>query len=257
MKMFSIITVTKDNLSGLKKTAHSVRGQSFQNFEWLIIDGDSNDGTVDYLKTTAAKWVSERDQSHFDAMNKGLDKAQGDFIIFMNAGDQFADHHVLEKLKQIINHNHPDFIYGDALEERRGRSDAVYKYAKSYDKIAHGMITHHQSMIYKATLLQSIRYDLNFTLAADYKLTVQAIQKAQVCFYADFPICLFEAGGISQNHAAQARREEAIIRRDLNLCSPIKGQIIYMRQTMAMLVKSIAPGLYWWLHKKSKASSEQ
>ncbi|MEM9470254.1 MAG: glycosyltransferase, partial [Pseudomonadota bacterium] len=96
---FSIITVTKNNFEGLKQTAFSIdaqRHEEWSDFEWIVIDGNSEDGTQDFLKKTKALWFSQPDHGLYDAMNKGLDRANGIYVLFMNAGDIFADNNTLE-----------------------------------------------------------------------------------------------------------------------------------------------------------------
>ena len=102
MSIFSIITVTRNNLPGLKRTHDSLKIQICHDFEWVVVDGASTDGTPDYLRTTGAIWVSEPDSGLYDAMNKGLGNAVGDYIVFMNAGDLFAAPDVLDKIKSPI-----------------------------------------------------------------------------------------------------------------------------------------------------------
>ena len=86
MKLFSIITICWNNLTELKKTFQSVDLQSCKDFEWIVIDGNSKDGTKEWLeKNTLANWISEPDGGIYDAMNKGIDKASGEYLIFMNS----------------------------------------------------------------------------------------------------------------------------------------------------------------------------
>ena len=98
MTSFSIITVTRNDIDGLSRTAQSIATQTYKDFEWIIIDGDSQDGTKNYLNAQemTRKWVSEPDQGLYDAMNKGLDIAQNHYVVFMNSGDYFAHLNTLE-----------------------------------------------------------------------------------------------------------------------------------------------------------------
>jgi len=98
----SIITINFNNAAGLRRTVQSVVTQTCHDFEYVIIDGGSNDGSVDVIdeipKTINLKWVSERDRGLYDAMNKGIDRSSGEYCIFMNSGDEFYDASVLEKV---------------------------------------------------------------------------------------------------------------------------------------------------------------
>ena len=108
---FSIITVSFNNGDGLQETGDSIQQQTFQEYEWIVIDGGSNDHSVDYLKETSALWLSEPDAGIYDAMNKGIDQAKGKYIIFMNAGDLLHDKNTLS----IIAQSNADFIYALSL----------------------------------------------------------------------------------------------------------------------------------------------
>lgn len=234
--LFSVITVTRDNLSGLKRTQESLRAQGFSDYEWIVIDGASGDGTAAYLKGTGANFVSEPDRGIYDAMNKGVERARGDYIIFMNAGDAFAAPDTLEKLAEYAD---ADFIYGDALE------GGVYKRAHPHEKIARGMFTHHQAMIYRRDVVGDLRYDLSYKIAADYKFTVEFLRRAQRVVHVALPVCIFEQGGVSQQRVRLGRDEQFRIRREQRVCGACENSFIYMMQTAAMIVRRATPGLYW------------
>lgn len=247
--LFSIVTVTRNNLSGLQKTAHSLRTQSFQDYEWIIIDGASTDGTVAWLATQSAQWVSEPDDGIYDAMNKGLARAQGHYIIFLNAGDSFAHHTILQTIQSEI-HNDPaiGFLYGDAYEERPGLPPAM-KTARPHTQIDRGLFTHHQAMIYKRQDLGDLRYDTSYKIAADYKFTLQFLQRTPTARYINIPLCLFEAGGVSQQQQKRGRLEQFKIRQECQRVSPLKNIRIYGTQLTATIVRQTAPTLYWRLRQ--------
>lgn len=233
MPLFTIITVVRNNLDGLKRTAQSVQGQSFRDFEWHVVDGASTDGSQNFL---AAITVSEPDGGIYDAMNKGIGRAQGDYLIFMNAGDSFADFFTLERIAATAAKMRPDLLYGDAIEDGR------IKPARSHTRIASGLITHHQAIVYKR---KPRLYDMQYRIAADYKYTAQAIFEAETCVHMPFPVCIFEQGGISQREAAQGRWEQADIRDELGLRAPFAP----MLQWLALGLKRAVPSLYWALRR--------
>lgn len=257
--LFSVITVTRNHLDGLKRTRESLRAQGCKDYEWVVIDGASSDGTVGYLHEAfpltptlspvgrgspsnartgegVVIWISEPDRGIYDAMNKGIERARGDYLIFMNAGDVFAAPDVLEKLAVYKDAN---FIYGDA------REGSAYKHARTHNKIAYGMFTHHQSMIYSRALIGNLRYDTNYKIAADYKFTVEFLRRAQKISCMPLPVCIFEPGGISQQKVRLGRNEQYTVRRELKVCSNVKNIFIYAVQTVAMFARRVMPGLYW------------
>ncbi len=249
--LFTIITVTRDNFTGLRRTYDSLAEQSFQGFEWLVIDGGSSDGTVDFLEEAQADYISEPDNGIYDAMNKGIGRAHGFFVLFLNAGDRLADANTLENLAAYIEHlqSTPQFIYGDSLEERTGQPPA-YKPARPYKKSAYGMFTHHQAMLYRSDLIKDLRYDQSYPVAADYKFTLQYLSGAQVVVYYPEPLCLFESGGISQQRAAQGRAEQFRIRQELRTVSPLRNRLIALQQQTIWTIRKLCPTLYWSLKQK-------
>ena len=225
---FSIVTVTKDNLAGLHKTARSVEAQTCRDYEWLVIDGGSRDGTQDHYTPV----ISEADGGIYDAMNKGIGCAKGAYILFLNAGDALAAPDVLESLRAY----NADFIYGDAWE------DGYLKPARH--NIERGMITHHQAMLYRRACIGDLRFDTSLPLAADYDFTWRFMKRSADCLYVPVALCDFESGGVSQRKAAQGRREQFCIRRHrgvpLYVCLAI-----YLKQAAVQAVRQYAPALFW------------
>ncbi|WP_435641099.1 glycosyltransferase family 2 protein [Micavibrio aeruginosavorus] len=277
--MFSIITITRNDLAGLQATHKSVQSQTCTDYEWIVIDGASDDGTVAYLQNlsshtpssphptlpplqggrlgggrengpggNAILWTSEPDAGLYDAMNKGLARATGDYIIFMNGGDQFADDNVLSNLSQLISmaSTPPGFIYGDALETRPD-GQMAYKAARPFIKVDLGMFTHHQAMVYARAIIGDMRYDTRYTIAADYKLTLQTLGATRAIYYVPAPFCIFANGGISQTRTALGRREQFDIRRELGVVGPIRNRVIKTLQMINMGVRRICPSFYWAL----------
>jgi glycosyltransferase involved in cell wall biosynthesis len=108
----SIITINYNNLEGLKKTVSSVTNQTWKGFQFIIIDGGSNDGSLEYIKTNEDVfdyWVSESDNGVYHAMNKGIKNANGEYLFFLNSGDQFYNKKVLEKNNSFLKEK--DIIY--------------------------------------------------------------------------------------------------------------------------------------------------
>ena len=243
--LFSIITVTLNNLDGLKKTHASITKQTCSDYEWIVIDGLSNDGSDAYIKKIDAQFISEADKGIYDAMNKGIGCANGRYTIFMNAGDQFAEAETLALIQESCA-NTPDFIYGDSIEQN---SDSIFhKNAKSHHKITLGMFTHHQAMFYKTSLLKNIRYNLKYKIAADYDLTLRFLTDAKHIEYLPNHICIFEAGGISQQQVTQGRLEQFKIRKN-NGIPLIKNSLIFGAQSGLYYLRKFCPKLYWFLKR--------
>ncbi len=234
--LFSIITITKNNLRGLQSTKDGLK-QSCTDYEWIVIDGNSSDGTKDYLLTQNAQWISEPDNGLYDAMNKGIERAEGDYLIFMNAGDKLSDPDILATLSKVIAAEKPDFIYGDALE-----SNWFYKKARRHEDTDWGMFTHHQAMMYKRSVIGTLRYSLRYKIASDYAFTRSFLKSAKTIHYCPAALCIFEEGGISQRSMRLGRTEQFFIRKPL--CPFYKNAGIYSLQTLSAFTKSRWPGLY-------------
>jgi len=248
-KFFSIITISKDNLDGLEKTHKSVSSQSFPDYEWIVIDGGSDDGSKSYLEVTDAIWVSENDAGIYDAMNKGIEKSSGVYLIFMNAGDRFASNDILSEIAgQIVEmEDSPDFIYGDALEEINRKKK--YKAARPYIKSSLGLFTHHQAMFYNKNAIGNIRYNSDFKVAGDYDFTLKVLESSPRVLYCPFPICIYEAGGFSQKNMRLGRKEQFKIRHDQGRVSNGVNKAIYVRQSIAAFIRILFPPLYWLIKK--------
>lgn len=233
---FSIISVALNNRGGLEQTWASVLAQSCMDYEWIAVDGGSTDGTKEFLKNFVH--VSEPDRGIFDAMNKGIERANGEYILFLNAGDVLAAAGTLQRIyDSVVGQNaRPDFIYGDAIE------GGFYKRARAPGK--RGMFTHHQSMIYARQKIGAMRYDLNYKIAGDYDFTQRFLNHAKNVLYCSFAFCIFETGGVSQTQAARGRKEEFMIRRQTGMNS-FKNGAIYVQQTLAWNLRRLMPGLYW------------
>jgi putative colanic acid biosynthesis glycosyltransferase len=247
MPLFTLATVTLNNAKGLEKTWNSIKSQDLGDYEWLVQDGASTDNTSNILKNTPALIQSAHDNGIYDAMNRLIERATGDYILFLNAGDTLA---APDTLSMITNHTNgkPDFIYGDAFEDTQN-GIKQNKAARSHNKIALGMFTHHQSMLYKHAAIGELRYDLTYKIAADYDFTARFLNNCDSIEYIPAPICIFEPGGISQQQTQQGRLEQFQIRKNLNLCSPMQNHIITTLQSLNMIFRNIAPNLYWSLKR--------
>ena len=129
----SVITVVLNDCSAISETLTSVNQQTYKNKEYIVIDGWSTDGTMDVIRQHK-DWidclVSERDQGLYDAMNKGIVRATGEYLCFMNSGDCFASEKTLQQIADYILVNKPDYLYGDALI--RDGTKLLYKKARSH-----------------------------------------------------------------------------------------------------------------------------
>lgn len=207
MNKVSIVTIVKNDSAGLEKTVKSVTAQTFQDYEFIIIDGASNDGTPDVINTFKQhfrKVISEPDNGIYDAMNKGIASASGEYIIFMNAGDVFASPEVLELVFSSVK-GRPDVIYGDYLVDYGYTTRLLHGIPA--EKIWQGMLTSHQSTLVRTELMRSYPFDLNLKIGADFGTLYKLAVKGCRFLYTPVTIAVIEPGGVSDRKRIQVYRE--------------------------------------------------
>lgn len=189
----SVITVCYNAADTLEKTIQSVLGQTYPNIEYIIIDGGSTDGTVDIIHKYTdriAYWVSEPDGGIYDAMNKGIERATGEWINFMNAGDIFCDKFVLTNILSNDSVNQYSFLFSDFYIYGKGMKQKI---SASYEK---GMLLH-QSIIYKRELHDRFgKYIVTPNYVVSDYLFFNLVPSNEMIKVA-FPISINQEGGVS------------------------------------------------------------
>lgn len=204
---YSIITVNYNNRDGLQRTIESVIHQSYRDFEFIIIDGGSTDGSTDVLKKYDKQityWVSEADCGIYHAMNKGIIQARGEYLNFMNSGDRFFDDQVLERVSEYNLSN--DIIVG---RDFHYNAQTGHGFATQLPKRV-TMLTFyiqtlpHQSTFFKKELFNNCQYDENLRLVSDVKFYIQKICVENCSLeLIDEIICRREPDGISNSFNEQ------------------------------------------------------
>ena len=198
--LVSIITINLNNKSGLIKTVNSVLAQEYKNIEFIIIDGASNDGSLEYIKAVKNNftyWISEKDKGIYDAMNKGIIQAKGDYLLFLNSGDFFFEP---KSLSYLVSFNFKeDIVYGNvgmyvngALETKYFPSELSLKYFR-YDTIPHQSTLIKRNLFYRFGL-----YNTEYKIVSDWAFFVDCIIKGKVKYrYVNELISIFDLNGIS------------------------------------------------------------
>lgn len=173
----SIITINYNNAIGLEKTIKSVISQDFKDYEYIIIDGGSNDGSVNIIEKYANEidfWVSEPDKGIYNAMNKGVSRAHGEYFNFMNSGDCYHANTVLKEINNKLNGE--DIIIGRCCN---AETKKIYKSLMPGQSVT--MMTmmkemiNHQSTFYHHTIFDKHQYDEKFKIISDWKVNLQSI----------------------------------------------------------------------------------
>jgi putative colanic acid biosynthesis glycosyltransferase len=200
--VFSIITVNLNNADGLGKTIESIRCQTYKCLEYIIIDGNSTDSSLEVIQQNGdiiSYYVSESDHGLYDAMNKGLDKATGDFVLFLNSGDVFYNNDVLSDVSNNISGL--GFVYfGCAKIFNDDTSFYIYpKFDSKEDEIVHFLKyrkPNHQAMFFPRIFYTTARYNIQYKVSGDEDYKIRAIQCCGYVFINKI-IVSFLLGGIS------------------------------------------------------------
>jgi len=208
----SVITVVYNNVRDVERTVLSVLNQTYLNIEYLVIDGASNDGTLEVLKRyegRLAKLISEKDKGIYDAMNKGLNIACGDYVLFMNSGDEIYAADTVEKI--FASKPNADIYYGEtemydedwkSLGQRRHRVPETF----SWKDFRFGMSISHQAIYIRRSLTQN--YDPQYKLSADIDWIIKAANKAEIIVNTGMYVAKYLVGGMSK-----AKHRESLIER--------------------------------------------
>ena len=254
----SIVTIVYNGQGCIEKTVKSVLNQTYVNKEYIIIDGASNDRTLDLIhpyKNKIDKLISDRDSGIYDAMNKGLNEVTGDYVIFMNCDDTFTNKDTLtEIVKSIEKHNFPDFVYGDAIEESSIDGARFVKKARDSKYLWYGMFAHHQSMTYKMSIINNykLKYDLQYKIGSDYGFTAEFLMHAKEIVYIEKPLCIFMQGGASAVDYKVGLKEQWLIRKNVFKYNLFTRFGIFLIHYSMIMIRRNLPALYNSLRLKKQ-----
>jgi len=213
MKTLSIITINRNNADGLEKTIKSVISQTCADFEYIIIDGASADGSVDVIKRYTDKidyWVSEPDTGIYNAMNKGIRKSQGSYCLFLNSGDWLISPETLHNVFAEINNNSSDIFYSDMI-----KSDNTIKFYPEHLTINYllfNTISHQNSLIKRSLFLEHGFYNEDLIFASDWEFYLYESWKYKSTFYhIRTNICVFDIHGIGSQTSVERLNENKLI----------------------------------------------
>lgn len=208
---FSIITVNYNHREGLIKTIESVINQTYTDREYIIIDGGSNDGSVEVIKEYSSHityWISEPDKGVYNAMNKGIAQAKGTYVNFMNSGDVFYSHYTLEEVNNLMNDC--DFIIGKDFNQDPETGEVFTTILPTRISMAafYMWTLPHQSAFIRRSLFSESPYDETLRIVADWKFYLDKIvyedKKVQLL---DIAICNREQEGMSISQASKTVEE--------------------------------------------------
>ncbi len=215
MPIFSIITVCYNEVKNIRKTLESTISQTFKDYELIVVDGGSTDGTKDIIlqyEQHFTWWCSEQDRGIFNAMNKGVSHATGEYVIFINAGDRFFDHHVLEK----VYHRG---MQADIIEGHTIRTDKMVRHRPVYDDMCEHLFTDtisHQGTFIRRQLLLDHPYDEKYKIVSDWKFWLETLIIEDHSYsFVDLDISYFDMTGISFTQIEPREQEREKVYQEL------------------------------------------
>lgn len=216
---FSVITVCLNPGEKLALTLESVLRQSCQDLEVILKDGGSKDGSIEAWREDNAarpgaekvKFFAEKDSGIYEAMNQAVAHASGEFVLFLNCGDTFADEHVLERTKKVLEEEKRSgadmealVLYGDTCGEKNGVAIAAAPKITGFT--CYRNIPCHQSCFYSAALCKKKPYDLRYKIRADYDHFLWCYYRAEAKMrHMGFAVAAYEGGGFSENKKNRER----------------------------------------------------
>ena len=252
MPKLSIITINYNNLEGLKRTVESVVNQTWQQFEYIVIDGGSTDGSAAYIESqsdTIDYWVSETDKGIYNAMNKGIAKATGEYLLFLNSGDQLYSDIVLEQ-----NHTKIadfDLIYFN-IEFTESKTSKIITYPQklAFSDFYLGTLCHQSTFINKNIFNELGLYDETLKFVSDWKFFILALFKHN-CSYlkVDEILTTYYLDGISSdliNQKMLYNERQDVLNSDFKGYVQDINQLLELRTIVSNLRKSKKIG---WLVK--------
>jgi glycosyltransferase involved in cell wall biosynthesis len=207
----SVITVVYNNVRDVERTLLSVLNQTYSAIEYIVVDGASTDGTLDIIKrykSRISKFISEPDKGIYDAMNKGLQHATGDYVIFMNSGDEFFAADTVSKVFSTAPD--ADIYYGETEMVNEQRESLGQRRHKAPDNFTwksfnYGMSVSHQAIYIKHSLAEP--YDFKYQLSADIDWIIRAAKKAKKIVKVEGYVAKYLVGGMSKAKHKQSLLE--------------------------------------------------
>lgn len=210
--MLSIVTISFNNLPGIIRTHESLKSQSNLNFDWIVIDGGSTDGTVDFLSAIKIplRYLSEPDSGIYDAMLKGLKISKGSYLLFLNAGDILSESSVIDSLLPRLK-NSDVYFFGCRI---RGIGTTYIRKPRSLTSASYSVPAVQQATVYRTDTLRVLDWPDRFRICGDYAIAAQLLNMSASYVSDPLVISEFELGGVSTLKPFRLATEAYIIQRD-------------------------------------------
>lgn len=215
----SIITINYNNLEGLKRTFSSVINQSFRDFEWIIVDGGSTDGSVSFLEDNRglfSRLISEKDNGIYDALNKGGRLATGDYIFFLNSGDCFYSSEVLSSFFENKDNEDADFLYGDVCYCYPDRDDIGKQPEElTLQYLRKNPLNHQTTFVKRERFAEVGGFDTRYAIVADWHMQVKLMLAGARFKYRNVVVCRYDITGFSSQNKDRMEKERELFFKEL------------------------------------------
>jgi glycosyltransferase involved in cell wall biosynthesis len=240
MPLVTIITVIYNDVEHIEDIIINVTGQTYPNIEYIIIDGGSSDGTLDVINKYADKidyWVSEGDKGIYDAMNKGVSAATGEWVNFMNAGDAFYRSTTIAEVIEVIPVS-ADLVYGHTYYKENDKLTLIKTY--NVEQLWMSMICSHQSLFVRTDILKKHPFDIRYKISSDFDFIYYCYVKKHIFFDTDNIIAVHSVDGISEQNIIMRMMERWRI---VNKYTPsLKMNIFYFKLLFRKIMRTFGMG---------------
>lgn len=198
--LFSIVTVVLNDREGLIRTEESILRQTCCEYEWVVVDGGSKDGSAEVPRNSKIKrvrWISGPDHGIYDAMNKGIGLSAGKYVQFLNAGDELSGEGVLESIAEVTTGLSPTPVVMGGVNLVLSHGGMVSRLPRKIEYIWHSLPTSHQAMFFPLNYLKLNMYDISYQICGDYYLGALAYKLGRQFVTINSPVVNFEVGGFS------------------------------------------------------------
>lgn len=245
--LLSIITITYNAEQFLERTIQSILAQTDQDFEYIIVDGKSKDGTLaiaEKHRVRVNKLISEPDKGLYDAMNKGLKNASGDFVWFMNAGDEINDKHAVLRIAQSVTQQ-TDVLYGDTyFVNNEGKIQGLrsqitpHRLPKNlkWQDMKLGMLVCHQAFIARKTIAPLY---MENNLSADVDWEIECLKRAREVKYLDFVVAKYLTGGVSNQQLKRSLLDRyKVLKKHFGLIGAFSAHVQILLRGLKLIIKN-------------------
>jgi len=198
---FSIITVTKNTEEKIDKTIQSVLSQSYKNFEYIIVDGHSKDGTLNKIKkykNSKIKIFSRRDKNFYEGLNFGIKKSKGRYISILNSGDLYFSHSILKKMNAyILKYKNFGLYFSNLFFTDKGKIKRIWIYKNFLHNLNDAFKIAHPTIFFSQQVAHKFKYNMKYSISSDLDLILKLIKKKITYKHLNFFSVIMETGGMS------------------------------------------------------------